>query len=117
MAGPGSDPHTGEPLAKQIACSQAWASADSKASIENHALMRPGKVLRWSDLALLPAILVGQMVRGGLASFLHARHSLAPWAIWWVSLIAGALVAAAVALTLDGAARRWRDKGRTPPIA
>jgi hypothetical protein len=79
--------------------------------------MRLGKALRWSDLALLPAIVVGQMVRGGLAAFLHARHSLAPWAIWWASLIAGGLVAAAVALTLYGAARRWRDGRRTPPVA
>ena len=79
--------------------------------------MRRGKVLRWSDLALVPAILVGQMARGGLAGFLGARHSVAPWAIWWVSLVTGTIVAAAVALTLYGAARRWRNRGDLPPVA
>jgi hypothetical protein len=70
--------------------------------------MRRGKALQCSDMAWLPAILVGAMFRGGLTGFLRDASSLSPRAIWWAGLLGGATVGAAVYATSLIVVRLWR---------
>jgi hypothetical protein len=79
--------------------------------------MLPGKPLKWSDVAWLPAILVGAMFRAALAGFLRDASSLSPRAIWWVGLVGGAAVGATVYATSLRAARLWREARYKPPVA